>query len=802
MFENKFAKSKKYGGKTIVEHTKDVIELGMSFIDLMEESKCTKEFKEHIALTIILHDIGKFTKSFQKFIEEKSELDEDSLESIKYDGCDNTKEYHNTISWAFTVSCLNRVYSMSDITSPILFHHIVRSDKNKSSKDIMKSIFEDEPDTFEDMKNFYMYMIEYVDLKYGTDLSHNDNYRMILDKKFFYDRKVCDECLFSCVKFRPDIKIKETREEVELSSYQSINHAILNWSDRTASSCVYSSFLDSKKSNFCKRDTDLSRYDTKRLDTQLEIIKKIVDNKVRVNVLTASAGFGKTLMAILWLIENKEKGLWVLPTNSLTESTYKSVIRELEKMGLNDIIKVCSFTTGEIKDSNHKDCRLENCDIIITNIDNYLNRNSKNNFSKFLVYNYFGNVIFDEYQDFRCGHPMFPAFINSMLNIMHYTKGKCLLMSATAPDFKNLWFGDSDKINFFNDIPIHSGDVKINIKTYDCSDGNIPIELVKQNSFTICKTVDDARDIYLKAENPKILVHSIFRENRRKDISSEVFDMYGKESTKDKKAVVSTSLIGTGWDISAKSMNDFCILPDDTIQHACGRLSRFNEYGEVDYNVFYDLSEEGLRYIMYRYEPWTYPSIKTNDSDIVKLYKNWIGILKSLEGKTITKNKFYELYHNFYKDNESIFVRYYTNLYNNGMDGLMNITLVGSSNNKKYDGVKMVSRGCTYRGTNGNVFITVKTLDGFLEPIACSDFILKRENDISKDPSDEARKRYMFMLDKTPFDFPDKRTLKRVYGITGVCDIKSSSELSYRSDRPTLLFNHNYNDELGLYPVS
>ena len=800
MFEDKFAKSKKFGYKTIVEHTKDVVDLAMSFADLMEKSKCTDEFKEHVALIAILHDIGKFTNSFQKYIKGKNEIDEDNLESIKYNSCDNTKEYHNTISWAFAVSCLNRgdSDSMSDITSPVLFHHIVRSDKNKHSKEIMKSILEDEPDTFEDMKNFYTYMIGYVDSKYGTKLCHNDNYRLILDKKIFHDRKIGDEQLFSFVKFRSGMKVLEMKEEIELSSYKSINHAILNWSDRTASSGSYVSFLYSKKSNFSKKDADLSKYDIERLDVQLEIIEKIVENKIRVNVLTASAGFGKTLMGILWLIENKEKGIWVLPTNSLTESTFRSVVRELEKMGLNDVVKVCSFITGEIKDSNHKNCKLEECDIIITNIDNYLNRSSKNNFSKFLVYNYFGNVIFDEYQDFRCGHPMFPAFINSMQNIMHYTNGKCLLMSATAPDFKNLWFGDSDKINFSNDLPVHSGDVKVNIKLYDCYDGNIPVKLVKQNSFTICKTVDDARNVYLKSNEPKLLVHSIFRENRRKEISDEIFDMYGKESTKDKKSVVSTSLIGTGWDISAKSMNDFCILPDDTIQHACGRLGRFNEYDEVDYNVLYDFSGDCLRYIMYRYEPWNYPMRKTEDSDIVKLYKKWIGVLKSYDGKTITKNKMYELYRDFYKENEEMFVRYYTNLYNNGMNGLVNITLKGGSNNKKYDGVKMVSRGYTYRGVNGNVFVTVKTPDGFLEPIVCSDFILEKE----KDTPEEAVKRYKFMLDKTLFDFPDKRTLKRVYGITSVCDIKSSSELSYRSDRPTLLFNHDYNDELGLYPLS
>jgi CRISPR-associated endonuclease/helicase Cas3 len=382
-----------------------------------------------------------------------------------------------------------------------------------------------------------------------------------------------------------------------------------------------------------------------RFNKQKEIVNSI--NK-HTTLIKAPAGFGKTLLGLLWGLKNKKKLLWVCPRNVVVESVYSSILEELSNLNLEKEISVELFLTGKRKECNLIANILDDftSDIVVTNIDNFLSPTHKNK-SMHRMYSIFDyNVVFDEFHEFVNENPMFSAFIEIM-NLRHnIIKSNTLLLSATPMTLNFLWDGvDNETLILPNKNDHYKA---IHNKPY-----NIKIETKKdlinsngdnKNTLTIYNSIINSQR-HKKINNTEIIAHSDFIEEDKMELLDEIFFLYGKKNkgeSDDKKSVVSAPIIQASMDISFKHLKESISSPEETLQ----RIGRCNRWGEYDdslltlLDLFGNNAERG--YIQ---------NIKNSDEQ-----KKWVEFLKNnLTKDEIILDKFYLLYNKF--NNENIELR-------------------------------------------------------------------------------------------------------------------------------------------------
>jgi hypothetical protein len=82
-------------------------------------------------------------------------------------------------------------------------------------------------------------------------------------------------------------------------------------------------------------------FGNERFVKQSEIIDKIE----RTTQINAPAGFGKTLLGLLWNFKRGRKLIWVCPRNIVAESVYKSINEELDNFGI-DFLSTELYLSG------------------------------------------------------------------------------------------------------------------------------------------------------------------------------------------------------------------------------------------------------------------------------------------------------------------------------------------------------------------------------------------------------------------------------------------------------------------------
>lgn len=772
---------------SIIDHTKMVLNMGMEigtrYFDFPEN------FKERLALALILHDIGKCSTSFQTYIK-KCSIDSEGLEN----GEKTKWYYHNTLSWAFAVSCIKglRKSKYSSVTSSVLYHHIVRDDMTNTALDIIRKFIDKEYDAYRNMCEFYTLMLDYTSTTFGINFKDNDDYSLIQDIDDFQGEhtKIEDETLYEKI----DLNNVKNRDYLEKYSVSSVIRAILIYCDREISSGKFDNqkilennagyidevFTAHRYSALC--EPDYSAYDEVRLSKQIDAVNDILKCGINTNVLQASAGFGKTLMGLIWFFKNREKILWVLPRNIIGTSTYNSVVSELETMGVSDKIRVALYFTGQVQQCNYctpEECHIEDCDILILNIDSFLSFYSKNNIANLLIDHYSKNIIIDEYHEMVSDAPLFSAYCNMLYTRMHYTNTKTLLLSATAVPIDNLIFGNETNIKHWS-LPIYGGETKVNVHFIDKDD--LAKLNLKDNTFIILSTIKDAQLMYrLIPGDDRLLLHSRYLPQDRKDKENLLYSMYGKHSKNDdnKMPVIATSVIGVGLDVSASTIYDECISPEDTIQRGCGRGSRFCEYEVIDYYVITN-KKENKKHINNVY----------NSS----LHNKWINVLREYDGKQITKEYLYDLYDKFYNDNKKEYDKYLNNQYDLSSTALSEIKLKHGSSYSD-DKEITIANGMTYRGSNTNIFVTVKKNKDYIEPIIVDTYLLEDETDTNENN----KKRYEFLKSKLG-EKSGKYILRNGFGIRNHYDAnaKNCAKLAYTSNTPLLLCDYIYTQQIGL----
>lgn len=790
------AKSKLNGELSLIEHTKGVINIAYYTLNyffnrnnVWDITKMTYDkLEKSIISAAALHDIGKCCGSFQNYVR-----NDFPYKKIFCNATDDGVEpliskdiiTHNILSWAFALTetdLNNQPWALS----AILYHHVVYGHLSDiSARNIMIDLTDDEKETFFSFLNeINQYLRERFDFSIQLDDS-NDGSVTPNSTTLYYDMYINQS--------RSNVGV-----QLEGNTLYTVARSVLIYADRLASS--YSTFAD----RFANNDIELINslleddlcsktipddnyldwaykngnptYDIERLKEQNRLMDDI--DKCDNNIIKASAGFGKTLIGIRWIMRNKKKTLWVTPRNVIATGTYDSIISELDTMGYSDKISVGLLLQGEYKQGNEKS------DIIVTNIDNFLSMMVKNNMAHNLLKELAGNVIFDEYHEFLCEQPLFAAFISYAYARTNWTISKSLFLSATAIRFDAYFCWDN--INSIHP-KAYNGDMKVKIHINKYNDINeFKLSEANKDSLVITHTVKQSQQIYRQVSelfSDTSLLHAMFTDTRRKEIEDMLYKTHGKKSNvAQRNAVIGTNALSTGLNISAHNIYDFIINPEGTIQRGCGRGGRFGEkeYDCVNYHVCILEGDKSSDTFISR----------TYDKD---LYFKWYKMLEEYNGKIITKDKIYELYDEFYSNNESLFMEYIYNTFIKSASCLKRFFPYATHRkDKSKSDRKKLSKNYSYRGEGNSIYVTARYTDN--DELVCEPIVI----DVTRILEDEIKEMEAQKYHYNEFKKNSEKSFKHIYKGWHACFPEDWFRIALSYDTPLALYFARYNDKIGL----
>lgn len=427
-----------------------------------------------------------------------------------------------------------------------------------------------------------------------------------------------------------------------------------------------------------------SYFDRARWDEQCEKADEAFAKNFA--ILEATMGWGKTLSGINYLLHSDKKGFWVCPDNALCRATYNNICRTLKECGIEDL-KVSLLLSG-----SWEGCDIVNADIIVTNIDTYVNgvfRNSR----KIISYEaLFCNCIFDEYHEYAFhDNPLLPRFI-SIIKARECFKGiKTLFLSGTII---NKGYIDTENIITANKLELDKIK-KVNIHFLDREAFNAMNDF--DNSFIINTRIKSCQDLY-NIKHMNYCYHSEFDDEDSKNIIQNIMKHNGKNGDEHKCSVSSTSVYSRGYDLSHTQC--FLINPSPlTPEQAGGRLNRWDISTISDMYIIIDDNHNDT---MIHGESWA------------KYYLPYLNFLKErTDGKTVS---FYDLkmYRKEFFENESThsFQKMIKDNMKKGLELLVQIEFCkGAIICEKEGDVSHIKDSVDVRGKTSNRFFIVQRSD-------------------------------------------------------------------------------------------
>lgn len=764
----------KHDGTTLLSHTAAVKNLAVA---MCKHCNLDDKFIMKCATSAVLHDIGKCTSKFQSLVNS-------SAEEIP----SNTYIHHSIISWSVCLCCFNNNMTIRQIANAVLYHHAIQYHEGLFTKafDVYNTLSDNEKSAIRSFYNSFDGVLPMSDeIEESTadclnvplfDITKTNNRTSVNDEECCLLRSI----LVASDRIVSSNEYDNTRIEANDTSYMQ--------------DIISSSYAITALNNYDITANLAKNYDMIRLSEQINIVDDVItglnENKNSV-IVSASAGFGKTLLGLISIIKRKKKTIWCVPTREIAISTFSSICAELQKM--NCPLSVCLFYGNEIQNTNSENnnhTNIKSYDIVVSVIDSMLSKFYKNNDAHLLYSLFTSDAIFDEYHNVVTNNALFAAASVLWNTRSLLTNAYSLFLSATPLEYVNAGIKRKDNIRIINP-PKYKGDIKINLKYIgDMTAHNHFLP----NSFVITNTVAQSQHMYRKIKalgyENVILFHSQFSESDKSKIRKKVFDNFGKNTSESDMIVVCTGIIGTGLDISAKNIYDYTLTPSDTLQRVCGRASRFGEYDEINYFVC-DIKDTDAGNIG-----------KGNDMFIqnaydVKLRTSFLNMLKHYDNTTITKNDLYDIVKTFNKQNEKRIYEYYTNVLECSRENLSKITLKKSKKSKDTS-TKYTSKQVSLRGNGKEIFVAIKYEKSYILFTMDSDRIRR----IEREPDDiDVRKfRMKFYKDNKIF----QKSWKYRYGIKdySTCNFDTCVDLAYCSDTPLPVHNMNYSSEIGAYEAS
>jgi len=664
MVEKLLAKS---DGTTLIEHLKDVSKCAA---ELAIDLDLSEDLVEVARIAGLLHDIGKAEPKFQEIIKrkikEKSEnIDESDAEVECYEQKSekdrNPFPLHNEIGWAVLKgSCFSFKDNSDDnlstniILNTIYWHHGIVSQKHiekyTTVSDITQKI--NTSGIYAQLKELN---IESFNIK-GEKIDDNEKDRHIpayVDKCPNHDDNAKLFAIRACV-------VKADR--LVSAGKKGMNSKIENSKDIK----------------------NIKGYNNERFEEQKRLAIRAVSS--RITQVNAPAGFGKTVLGLLWHTILGKKTYWVVPRNTIAFGVYENLIKEIKELELD--ISVELFLTGEQKDSNKEST---NYDITVTNIDNLMAPIVNMNRAEMAYDALSSNIIFDEYHELaQQKNGIYATFLTMMIiKSKLINKTNTLLLSATPSVHSCIWDKYSkDKTLIISDCKaVHNKIYNIDIK-----DDVLPF--YTNNSWLyIHNTIKNTQKAWEEDNETKIF-HSAYAEKHKKEHNKQLLKDYGKNENKAHSSdkVAAAPIIQAALDISFANLAESVLSPESTIQ----RIGRCNRWGYAE-------SANLTLYI---------GTDKSIDSAIEILYdkecrKIWIDFARiELPGQK-TLNDIYRAYIDFNEKNKDKLIEYYDELYRKSLVALSQI--VPKRNHKKRkDGKIIATTTPTLRALKPSLFFTVK----------------------------------------------------------------------------------------------
>jgi CRISPR-associated endonuclease Cas3-HD len=665
------AKSNKNTKILLVDHSKRVSENCIKALSTIYNQDVYDDYKEIIRLSGLLHDIGKATTNFQK----KLKNEETEIKS---------KFLHNEIGWAFLYEYLDVPSNVLElIINSVYWHHgIINKMCGSTSVSILNLLGANKDKDIDEMKKVLVTLCGSSKLLSINRSKSRDQF-----------------------KNTPAFYIFDGDDKGKICVEQIIRNCLICSDRLTSISDEQNTTFEGEFKKRLKKNNNFIITDYKgKSDDRFIKQLSIKDSCEKTTIIKAPAGFGKTVLGLLWASKSDNKLIWVCPRNTVTESIYDSIISELDSLNINNV-NVELFYASEVKKRNFEE---GTADIIVTNIDNFLAPTVDNSFSDRLFLMDSADVVFDEYHELVTEAALFSLFITIMKIRSNYSNANTLLLSATPTLMHFLWQNEFNAIKRTKILPSqHTHYKAVHNNPYAVFFDDM-INVTTKNSLVIMNSVSNAQT-FMNQCNCDDIIHSKFTTPTITNKLVNLFESNGKYANiNSTKNVMGTLIIQACLDVSFRHLYEVVFSPEGTLQRV-GRCDRFGNLLNSSITFCRPSGQGEITSIANLYD--------------TKLNKLWYDYLEQSIDKSVTLDELYTIYNDFNQKNEDRLVEFIKAAYSESLTTLTEkVYPVKRFNNSPNKTDKLVySTNSNKFRSKGNEMFYIAKIDGtdlYSDPIS------------------------------------------------------------------------------------
>ena len=609
-------------GQSLKEHSLGVALYGRLLLrSLQFKPKIEEEINRYLILSALLHDIGKVSSGFQKYIEKNCNKERDKnipedAESLRPKNF--TGPFHNEISWAYTADFIDfqDKKTRNAVRHSVYWHHPANYNekRNKLHFENSQAVFGGMPKNKEPTDKLIENIHNFVcDLFASFSIYYNSNFLPSLKES---DQSEIDEtphprffshsCDDTC-----DDTADNSSDPGNAKKQLCLN--LLLESDRTISSWTpdkLKAFLkewESYSIKACPTAFPPVTEDKSSKSAEQRALAEKMANKA-LSVCGVDPAGGKTAVALYWrsCLNNAFPLTAVLPRQHQVTGLFHSLndteTGDCQRIyGKNHKIKIEAVFNGKRQHQNYEandESDLLTSDINILVFDRFLSPYYKRNQSSEFLKTLRSHLVLDEFHEFKNIPKMIPA-LKEILTIRSWLESgvKTLMLSGT-PEPSLLKLLNIEKSAVFNRSELscredHKFKMSFREKAPE-----------KKNQFSgdclySFLRVDSCQkffaELYKNFRDKITLAHSYFSSDDKKRLIEGILQNHGKSSSEksSKKSVIASKMLQSSYNISFKKAVLELSQPYMDCQTA-GRVNRFENKTGAEIIFFIDEETESF----------------------------------------------------------------------------------------------------------------------------------------------------------------------------------------------------------------
>ena len=599
-----------------------------------------KEVNEYLIYSALLHDIGKVSSSFQKYIKkvtnnnlEDMPTDAEASRPKKFEG-----PYHNEISWAYIVNFIDFKNKTNNniICHSVYWHHPANySDKEDklcfgNSEIIFEKVEEDISTLLNDIHIFVKGLFSsfsnyYKDSFNGQDYLKEPNKNNIDEEKHcpnFFSHKI-NNTAYNAKKQLCLNLLLEADRSVSSWEPEELRKFLRTWKGYQIPNYKTDRFsiLEKLESNIKSKE-------------QYSLAKEMVDKKL--SVCGVDPAGGKTSISLYWWHEcsNESPLMIALPRQNQVTGLFKSLEKDLKRVYGNQKINMEAVFNGQRqhciwKPKDTHDLLISDINILVFDrfLSPYYKRKQSSEFLKMLK----SHLILDEFHEFNSLPKMIPS-LKEILTIRSWLESevKTLMLSGTPEPslLKLLCIEDRNIFKREKLSPRNEHKFKIAIKEtsqeeeqdfyFDCLYSFLRVEFC-QNVFS---------QFFNKFKDKIKMIHSYFTVDDKEELLKNILRNHGKEqkTAKIDKSVITSKMLQSSYNLSFNKAVVELSQPYMDCQTS-GRINRFGNKSEAEIQFFYNGETEkffderraGFKKIHKKWKKYIFSFIKKKKGQVISI---------------------------------------------------------------------------------------------------------------------------------------------------------------------------------------